>query len=116
MAELTIYHNPRCSKSRQALALLEQKGAAITVVRYLDDPLGAPAIKSLLGKLGMAPRELLRKGEAVYKENQLGDESLSDEALIQAMVETPVLMERPIVVSGDRAVVGRPPETVLELL
>ncbi len=116
MSSITIYHNPRCSKSRQTLALLEEKGVAPQVVRYLETPPDAKELKALLTKLGVAPRDLLRKGEEAYKSLGLSDSSLSDEALIDAMIAHPKLIERPIVVKGDRAVLGRPPENALTLL
>jgi arsenate reductase len=112
----TIYHNPRCSKSRQTLALLEEKGITPDIVLYLDTPPSAAELKKLIKKLGITPRDLLRKGEDIYKENNLKDESLSDSALIEAMVKHPKLIERPIVVNGDKARLGRPPESVLEIL
>ena len=113
---ITIYHNPRCSKSRQTLALIEEKGIIPEIVLYLEDSPDAKTIKSLLGKLGIPPRKLLRKGEDAYKENHLEDTSLSDDALINAMAAFPKLIERPIVVNGDKAVLGRPPENVLSIL
>ncbi len=116
MAEITIYHNPRCSKSRQTLALLEDSGATVEIVLYLDSPPTDAGLVSLLGKLGMTARELMRKGEDVYREKSLSDESLAEAQLIAAMVAHPILIERPIVVAGDRAMIGRPPEGVLELL
>ncbi len=116
MADITIYHNPRCSKSRQTLALLEEGGASPELVLYLDTPPSEVEIRGLLAKLGLSPRELMRKGEEVYKEKGLADDSLSEEQLIAAMSAHPILIERPIVVSGDRAVLGRPPENVLDLL
>ncbi len=116
MSEFTIYHNPRCSKSRQTLALLEENGVSPDVVLYLDAPPSAAEIKELLGKLGIEARALLRKGEDAYKSEGLGDTSLDDAALVAAMVAHPKLIERPIVVKGERAVLGRPPENVLELL
>ena len=113
---VTIYHNPRCSKSRQTLALLQEKGVEPTVVEYLKTPPSAADLSDILSKLGMAPRDLMRKKEAPYGENNLGDESLSADALIAAMVENPILIERPIVLSGGKAAIGRPPESVLEIL
>ncbi|MEM8594329.1 MAG: arsenate reductase (glutaredoxin) [Pseudomonadota bacterium] len=116
MSNLTIYHNPRCSKSRQTLALIEDAGASVETVLYLDDPISKATLKQLLKKLGLTPRELMRKGEAVYKELGLKDDSLSDAALMDAMLTNPKLIERPIVVKGDQAVLGRPPENVQALL
>lgn len=113
---VTIYHNPRCSKSRQTLALLEENGVKPEVVLYLETPPNADALRGLLSKLGITARQLLRTGEDAYKENNLSDASLSEDALIQAMVDHPKLIERPIVVKGAKAVVGRPPENVLELI
>ncbi|EJO93504.1 arsenate reductase [Ectopseudomonas mendocina DLHK] len=116
MTDLTLYHNPRCSKSRGALELLEARGLQPTVVRYLETPPSANELKSLLGKLGIGARDLLRSGEDEYKALNLADASLSEAQLIAAMVEHPRLIERPILVVGDKAVIGRPPEKVLELL
>ena len=116
MSEFTIYHNPRCSKSRQTLALLEENGVTPQVVLYLDTPPDAAALKALLGKLGIEARALLRKGEEAYKAEGLADTGLDDDMLVAAMVAHPKLIERPIVVKGDRAVLGRPPENVMELL
>lgn len=116
MSEFTIYHNPRCSKSRQTLQLLEDNGVHPAVVLYLDNTPDASSLKALLAKLGIDARALLRKGEDAYKDLNLADATLDDEALIQAMVANPKLIERPIVVKGERAVLGRPPENVLELI
>lgn len=116
MTDLTLYHNPRCSKSRGALELLEAHGQAPTVVRYLETPPSVEELRALLNKLGMVPRQLLRSGEDEYKALGLADTGLSDEQLIAAMVAHPKLIERPILVAGERAVIGRPPEKVLELL
>ncbi|MEL7486159.1 MAG: arsenate reductase (glutaredoxin) [Pseudomonadota bacterium] len=113
---MKIYHNPRCSKSRAALALLEENGVDVEVIRYLETPPDAPALKTMIAALGVAPRDLLRVNEAPYKELKLCDLTLSDEALIDAMAAHPILIERPIVVDGDRAVIGRPPESVLTLI
>lgn len=113
---VTIYHNPRCSKSRQTLALLTERGIEPQLVEYLKTPPDAATLRDLLGKLGLRPRDLLRKGEAVYRELDLGDASKSDEELIAAMAAHPILIERPIVVNGAKAALGRPPEKVLEIL
>ncbi|MEZ1323320.1 arsenate reductase (glutaredoxin) [Pseudomonas fluorescens] len=116
MTDLTLYHNPRCSKSRGALELLEARGLTPNVVRYLETPLNAAQIKALLGKLGISARQLLRSGEDEYKMLQLADESLSEAQLIDAIARHPKLMERPILEVGAKAVIGRPPENILELL
>ncbi|MCG8563275.1 MAG: arsenate reductase (glutaredoxin) [Hyphomicrobiales bacterium] len=113
---VTIYHNPRCSKSRQTLALLEERGADPQVIEYLKTPPTAAELKAVLKMLGMRPRDLMRRNEAPYKELGLGDDSLSDDALIEAMVENPILIERPVVVKDGRAAIGRPPESVVEIL
>lgn len=113
---VTIYHNPRCSKSRQTLALLEERGLSPEVVLYLETPPDAATLKTLLAKLGISPRQLLRKGEDDYKALNLKDESLADDDLITAMVAHPKLIERPIVVNGNKAALGRPPEQVLDIL
>ena len=114
--EITIYHNPRCSKSRQTLALLEKNGITPTIVDYLQSPPNHQQIDSILRGLEMHPRELMRKGEKQYKEQDLANEALSRDQLIDAMVKTPKLIERPIVIAGDEIVIGRPPENVLSIL
>lgn len=116
MTDLTLYHNPRCSKSRGALELLEARGLTPTVVRYLETPLNAEQLHGLLGKLGISARQLLRTGEDEYKSLNLADANLSEEQLIAAIAAHPKLMERPILEVGDQAVIGRPPENVLEIL
>lgn len=113
---VTIFHNPRCSKSRTTLALLEARGIDPEIRLYLQDPPSAAELADILGKLGKKPRELMRKGEAEYKAQGLDDASLDDEALIDAMVATPKLIERPIVLAHGKAAVGRPPESVLAIL
>lgn len=113
---IRIYHNSRCSKSRSALALLEQHGEPFEVIHYLETPPSASELKTLLSQLGIHARQLLRTGEDAYRELQLDDASLSEEALIAAMVNHPRLIERPIVVANGKAVIGRPPERVLEVL
>ena len=113
---VTIYHNPRCSKSRQTLALLEEQGIQPEVILYLETPPDAGTIKTLLEQLKLSPRELMRKGEAEYKENNLKNNAFSDSELISFMVSHPKLIERPIVVSKGKARIGRPPESVLEIL
>jgi arsenate reductase len=117
MKNVTIYHNPRCSKSRETLALLEQHGVTPEVVLYLETPPSADELKKLLKALGFSSaRELMRKKEDLYKELKLADETLSEAQLLAAMVEHPKLIERPIVVKGSKARIGRPPEQVLEIL
>ena len=113
---ITLYHNPRCSKSREALELLEARGEQPAVVRYLETPPDAATLKQLLRTLGISARELLRTKEDEYRELGLDDPALGEDALIAAMVAHPRLIERPIAVCGQRAVIGRPPEKVLELL
>jgi arsenate reductase len=113
---VTIYHNPRCSKSRQTLQLLQERGVEPTIVEYLEEPPSAGELKSILKKLGLRPRDLLRQGEARYAELGLKERDLSDDALIALMVENPILIERPIVVTGSKAAIGRPPEKILEIL
>lgn len=113
---VTIYHNPRCSKSRQALDLLRGRGIEPHIVDYLKDPPDARRLDQILDMLGLEPRELMRKKEAPYKDLGLADPGLSRATLIKAMVETPILIERPVVVSGGKAALGRPPEAVLEIL
>ncbi|MFZ1871902.1 MAG: arsenate reductase (glutaredoxin) [Chania sp.] len=117
MKNVTLYHNPRCSKSRETLALLEQQGITPKVVLYLETPPSVDELKKLLKELGFSSaRELMRQKEDLYKELKLADESLSEEQLLQAMVANPKLIERPIVVKGGQARIGRPPEQVLEIL
>jgi arsenate reductase len=113
---VTIYHNPRCSKSRQTLALLQEKGVEPEIIEYLSSPPDAATLGEILGKLGMEPRELMRRKEAPYKDLNLADEGKSQDALIQAMVDNPILIERPIVLSDGKAALGRPPEQVLDIL
>lgn len=116
MSEAVLFHNPRCSKSRAALELLAARGIEPTIVRYLDEPPDAATLRALLGKLGLPARALLRTGEDEHQTLGLADPALDDEALIAAMVAHPRLIERPIFVRGRRAVIGRPPERVLEIL
>ena len=113
---VTIYHNPQCSKSRQTLQLLRDKGVEPDIVEYLKWPPDAKTLAGLLKKLGLVPRELMRRKEAAYKENGLADNNLDDATLIDGTVSNPILIERPIVVNGQRAALGRPPEAVLDIL
>jgi arsenate reductase len=113
---VVIYHNPRCTKSRETMKLLEDKGIRPQVIEYLKTPPSAAELKELVAKLGISPRQLLRKGEAPYKDLKLADENLSDAAIIKAMADNPILIERPIVVNGKKAALGRPPEAVVKIL
>ncbi len=116
MSSVTIYHNPRCSKSRQTLALLQERGIKPDIVLYLEQVPDPDQLASLCRQLGLSPRQLLRTGEAEYRQLDLDDPALDDKAILQAMAEHPRLIERPIVVKGNKAVLGRPPENVLELI
>jgi arsenate reductase (glutaredoxin) len=113
---VTIYHNPRCSKSRATLALIEARGIKPKIVDYLKTPPSAAELKAILRKLGLNPRDILRTGETIYAELGLKTRDLDDDALIALMVKNPILLERPIVVAGNKAAVGRPPENVLAIL
>ena len=113
---LTLWHNPRCSKSRQALELLRGRGVEPTIVLYLTEPPDRRALEDALRALGVEPRALLRRSEDLYRQLELDDPALTGDQLIDAMVANPILIERPIVIVGDRAVVARPPERVLEIL
>lgn len=113
---IRIFHNPRCSKSRATLALLQEQGVEPEIRLYLDSPPNADELRSILKKLGKTPRELMRKGEAEFREQNLNNEALTDDELILAMVSTPKLIERPIVLAKGRAAIGRPPESVLDIL
>jgi arsenate reductase len=115
MSDYTLYHNPRCSKSRETLALLEQSGASPRVIEYLKTPPTAAELATLITKLGIEAEQLVRKSEDVYKSNYAG-RTLTAAQWIDAMVQHPVLIERPIVVKGKEAVLGRPPENVKKLL
>ncbi|HEX7030570.1 MAG TPA: arsenate reductase (glutaredoxin) [Gammaproteobacteria bacterium] len=113
---VTIYHNPRCSKSRETLELIEARGFEPRIVKYLETPPDAATLESLLAKLGLGARDLLRTNESAYKELGLADASLSDAELVKAMAAHPELIQRPIVVANGKARLGRPPESVLEIL
>ncbi|EIJ32792.1 arsenate reductase (glutaredoxin) [Thiothrix nivea] len=113
---VTIYHNPRCSKSRQTLELLEGEGISPSVIKYLETPPDAATLDRLLDMLGLQPRDLMRRKETEYSELKLDNPALTRAQLIQAMVEHPRLIERPIVVKGGKAALGRPPEQVLDIL
>ncbi|MCI0508292.1 MAG: arsenate reductase (glutaredoxin) [Gammaproteobacteria bacterium] len=113
---VTIYHNPRCTKSRQTLQLLKDNNIEPVIVEYLKAPPSKAELKRILKMLNIKPRDLLREKEAEYKELGLDDKSLTNEQIIDAILAHPKLMERPIVVTGDKAVLGRPPENVLEII
>ena len=115
MNTCTIYHNPRCSKSRETLTLLEQSGATPQIIEYLKTPPTAAELKAIVAKLGIEPEQLVRKGEDVYKQQYAG-KKLSAAQWIEAMVRHPILIERPIVIKGNEAILGRPPENVKKLL
>ena len=116
MSTVVIYHNPRCSKSRATLQLLEDRGISPTVVEYLNQPPTAEQLRQVLALLGKSPREIMRRGEAEYRDNDLDDPGLSDEQLIMAITKHPKLLERPIVLANGKAAIGRPPENVLDIL
>jgi len=113
---VTIYHNPRCSKSRQTLALIRERGLEPEIVEYLQQPPSAAEIKRIIELLGGRARDVIRSGEAAFRELGLGDDSIGDNALIEAIRKHPVLLQRPIVIVGDRARIGRPPESVETIL
>lgn len=113
---IKIYHNPRCSKSRETLKLLEVQGLQPEIIEYLKQPPTTAELQDILQKLGLKPRQLMRTKEAEYKENGLDDPSLSDDELIEAMIRIPKLIERPIVLANDKAAIGRPPESVLTIV
>ena len=113
---LKILHNPRCSKSRQTLAILSENEIDVDIIEYLKDVPSKETLKQIINILGIKPRDLLRKGEGVYKENNLRREDLTDDDLIQFMLDNPILIERPIVYDDKRAVIGRPPDNVLKLI
>lgn len=115
MTDITIYHNPRCSKSRQTLALIEANGISPEIVLYLETPPSAAELDQLLTKLGVAPEAIVRKGEEIYKTLGLAQAALSRQQWLTTLSQHPKLIERPIVVKGDSAILGRPPENVLEL-
>lgn len=112
---IKIYHNPRCTKSRQGLALLEAEAKDFEVIKYLDAPLSADELKGIITKLGIAPIALIRKNEAIWKSDYKGKD-LSDDQLVAAMVTHPKLIERPIIINGDKAVIGRPTEQILDII
>lgn len=112
---MKIYHNPRCSKSRQTLEIIKKSHQEFEIVEYLKDLLSISELEIIIEKLGITPIELVRKNELIWKENYKG-KNLSDKEIVQAMIENPKIMERPIVVNGEKAVLGRPPENVLKII
>jgi len=116
MSTYKIFHNPRCSKSRQALKILQDNNCDIQIINYLETDLNVSLIKDVLHKLSLKPRDILRTSEQDYKDNNLKEDDLSDNDLIEYMIKYPKLIERPIVIKGHMAVLGRPPENILELL
>lgn len=112
---IKIYHNPRCSKSRQGLAILEASGKAFDIIKYLEEKLNVDQLKTIISKLGIKPLDLIRKNEAIWKSDYKG-KTLSDQQILEAMVANPKLIERPIIINGNKAVVGRPPETIIEII
>jgi len=116
MNNFTIYHNPRCSKSRQTLELLKENNIEPEIILYLENPPSEEKLTELIDLLGINPRDLLRKGEEEYKAHNLRDESIKGEDIIKIMTENPKLIERPIVISKNKAIIGRPPENVLKLI
>ncbi|MEE2694570.1 MAG: arsenate reductase (glutaredoxin) [Pseudomonadota bacterium] len=116
MIMITIYHNPRCSKSRATLALLEKHGANVRIVEYLKKPPTSKELSAILSMLSITARSLLRTKESVYKSEGLDDKALSEQDLISAIIKNPILMERPIVVANNKAIIGRPPENVLTII
>ena len=114
--EITIYHNPKCSKSRKALEIIKSKNIEPTIILYLANKLSKTEVKNLLAKLGLPIRDILRTGEDEYKNNNLNNENLDDDELIDFLIKFPKLLERPIVIKNSKAVIGRPPENILNFL
>lgn len=112
---IKIYHNPRCTKSRQGLEIVENSGKPFEIIKYLDEHLSAKALKEIINLLGIKPIDLVRKNEAIWKSNYKG-KTLNDAQIIDAMVKNPKLIERPIVIRGNKAVIGRPPELILNII
>lgn len=116
MSKYKIFHNPRCSKSRQTLQILKDNECDTEIILYLETDIDQSVLESIIKKSSLSPRELLRKGEQEFKDNDLKNKNLSDQEIIEVMVKHPKVIERPIVVKGDKAILGRPPENVLELI
>ena len=113
---LVIYHNPRCSKSRETLRILEESNLTPVIIEYLDEPPTRQELKVIIRMLGVSARDLLRTGEQIYQDAKLDNDALSEDEIIAAICAHPILLQRPIVVSGERAVIGRPPAKVLEII
>ena len=116
MAEYRIFHNPRCSKSRQTLQILNDNDCNTEIILYLETAIDQSVLEGVIKKISLSPRELVRKGEQEFKDNDLKNKNLSDQEIIEFMVKHPKLIERPIVIKGNKAILGRPPENVLELI
>ena len=116
MSKYKIFHNPRCSKSRQTLQILKDNECDTEIILYLETDIDQSVLESIIKKSSLSPRELLRKGEQEFKDNNLKNKNLSDQEIIEFMVKHPKVIERPIVIKGDKAILGRPPENVLELI
>lgn len=116
MKNIVIYHNPRCSKSRQTLQILQENGHEPEIIKYLQSPPSIEELRNILSALKIQPRELMRKNEAEYKDNDMANPSLSNEQLIALMHQFPKVIERPIVINGDKVTIGRPPENVLKII
>ena len=114
--KLVIYHNPSCSKSRETLQLLQDNNVSPEIIEYLNEPPTAQELAAIIAKLGISARDLLRTTEEVYREAELDDDSLTEQEIIEAICEYPALLQRPIVVTGDKAVIGRPPVKVLDII
>tara|TARA_B100000029_G_scaffold53770_1_gene48804 strand:- start:155 stop:505 length:351 start_codon:yes stop_codon:yes gene_type:complete len=113
---LKILHNPRCSKSRQTLEIINSKGVSVEVIEYLKTPLKYDELLKIIKLLDVNPRDIIRKGEPIYKEKDLENDTLTDKVLINYMIENPILIERPIVFDNNLAIIGRPPENVLKII
>ena len=116
MSKYAIFHNPRCSKSRQTLQILKDNECDTEIILYLENPLDQSVLGGIIKKISLSPRELLRKGEQEFKDNDLKNKNLSDQEILEFMIKHPKLIERPIVIKGDKAILGRPPENVLQLI
>lgn len=114
--KVKVFYNPKCSKCRLTMDILSDKGVDTSVIEYLNSPPNSAELNEVLDLLGLEPRDLMRKHETAYKENNLDDPDLSREQLVQAMIDNPILIERPIIINGNKATIGRPPEKVLDIL